>query len=96
MFETAKKMVQGDLDIRSIQKQILKLKFITSILLSKNQRQLFPYFKECLINTKTPITDIKQDGPDNLALSVNQCVSNLGVSKIDKRIIKNITDQDKF
>lgn len=59
MFETAKKMVQGDLDIRSIQKQILKLKFITSILLSKNQRQIFPYFKECLINAQTPITNIK-------------------------------------
>ena len=50
MYERAIEKVNEEFDIRSIAREIRTLRFMTNIILRKDQRKIVPYFKQHILN----------------------------------------------
>jgi len=85
LYKKALKKIDNELDIRHISKELRTLKFISNVMLTKYQRYMIPFFKQHLLN----FMDAKPKEMD-LGEQIQKTIDNALVSKLDKRVMKNI------
>ncbi|CDW80648.1 UNKNOWN [Stylonychia lemnae] len=86
--------IDHELDLRYIIKQLRSLRFISQVLLNKQQRFMLPYFKANLLNV--------QNAPDKndkgkIKSYLRKTIENKEHTKIDRRILKyiDLSDNDE-
>ncbi|CDW83536.1 UNKNOWN [Stylonychia lemnae] len=85
--------IDHELDLRYIIKQLRSLKFISQVLLNKQQRFMLPYFKANLLNVQNAP---EQNKKDKFGPYLRKTIENRDHTKIDRRILKyiDLSDED--
>ncbi|CDW71381.1 UNKNOWN [Stylonychia lemnae] len=87
LYRRGVEKIDQELDLRYIMKQLRSLKFISKVLLNKQQRFMLPYFKANLLNFQTTP---EQNDKEKIGSYLKQTIKNKDHTKIDRRILKYI------
>eukprot|EP00347_Sterkiella_histriomuscorum_P008262 403345754 len=88
LFANGKAKINKELDIRYIAKELRNLRFISSVLLTKYQRHMIPFFKGNLLNEA--IKDKQKPNVDQMRIYLQQALNKKNQTNFDKRLIKQI------